>query len=428
MSASRGADVDVLVVGAGPAGLSAAVAAAEAGKRVLVLDQGLRPGGQIWRHRAVESLPPIAQSLIERAKRSGATIATGTRVVDVISPRELVVDFRGRIDRQRTAALVLATGAKELLLPFPGWTLPGVVGIGGLQALIKSGLDLAGARVVIAGTGPLLFPVAATAAAAGADVVIVAEQASRGALMRFGAGLVSKPGAITQAVRYRVGFLRTPFRTSSWVAAAEGFGRVQRASVSVRGVMRAINCDWLAVGMGLVPNTELAQITGCQVSASAVQVDATQATSISGVWAAGECTGVKGDAPARIEGTIAGLAAAGLDRAAHGLSLQRGRDAGRRFASRLAATFSPRHEVLDLATSETIVCRCEDVVRGDIDPAWTQRQAKLWTRVGMGECQGAVCGAACGALFGWHHNVARPPLSTPLLGDWGDALADEGTD
>ena len=424
MNGSRGVAVDVLVVGAGPAGLSAAITAAEHGKGVLVLDQGLRPGGQIWRHRDEAALPVGARAMLERARTTGVRIASGARVVDAISAGELIVDFRGRVDRQRSGALIIATGAKERFLPFPGWTLPGVVGVGGLQALLKSGLSLSGARVVIAGTGPLLFPVAATVARAGAELLLVAEQASWSGLAAFGARLVSKPMALRQAVVYRWAFRNAPLRTSSWVTAAEGYGRLRRVIMHERGRSSVIDCDWLATGAGLVPNTEVAQVVGCALDVDAIRVDALQATSVAGVWAAGECTGVKGDAAAIAEGAVAGHAAAGEESTANGRALQRDRDAGRGFAKRLAATFAPRAELLQLAHADTVICRCEDVRRGDIDPAWTQRQAKLWTRMGMGECQGAVCGPACAALFNWEQNVARPPIGAPRCGGWGEELGE----
>jgi D-hydroxyproline dehydrogenase subunit alpha len=426
MSRPQGAPVDVLVIGAGPAGLAAAIAAAEERRRVLVIDQGLRAGGQVWRHRDVATLPATAQSMLEHAKAIGVTIATGARLIDIISPGEVVIEFRGRADRQIVRALVIASGARERFLPFPGWTLPGVVGVGGLQALIKGGLSIAGARIVIAGSGPLLFPVAAAAAEAGGDVLLVAEQASLGAVLRFGTSLASKPGALIDAIRYRTAFRKTSFETGSWVTAAEGFGHVQRAVLRVQGRPVTLDCDWLATAMGLVPSTEVAQLAGCALRDEAVQVDGMQATTIEGIWAAGECTGIKGDAGAIADGEIAGLAAAGAAGRASRRWLQRRRNSARRFGERLVAAFALRPEVCQLATAETILCRCEDVKCGEIDPSWTQRQAKLWTRVGMGECQGAVCGPAGAALFGWDTNAARPPLGAPQCGGWSAAIADAG--
>ncbi|MGH7594135.1 MAG: FAD-dependent oxidoreductase [Gemmatimonadales bacterium] len=423
MMVERNAAVDVLVVGAGPAGLRSAVAAAERGQqRVLVLDMGLRAGGQIWRHRDPASLPGAARRWLERARIAGVTVASGARVVDVLSPQELLVDFHGRLDRQRTGALVLATGARERMLPFPGWTLPGVVGVGGLQALVKSGLHLNGSRVVIAGTGPLLFPVAAAVVAAGADLRLVAEQVAFRTAARFALGLWTKPEAIGQAIAYRWAFRGVPLRTSSWVTEANGDGRLRSVTVLDHGEPSTVDCDWLAMSAGLCPNTELAQLLGCELDGDAIRVDTQQATTVDGVWAAGECTGVKGDRAAVCEGEIAGSAAAREPRWSRRRSLQRRRDAGRAFARRVARCFAPRDELLQLATPGTIICRCEDVRRGDLDPRWTQRQAKLWTRLGMGECQGAVCGPACAALFGWQPNEVRPPLGAPLCGAWSEAL------
>ena len=422
MSSSRGTIVDVVVIGAGPGGLSAAIAAAGHGKRVLMLDQGLRPGGQIWRHRNEATLPTVARTMLDEARRAGVTIASGARVIDVISPSELVVDFHGRVDRQSAGALVIATGATERFIPFPGWTLPGVVGVGGLQALLKNGLSLAGSRVVIAGTGPLLFPVAAAVARAGAELLMVAEQAPLRGVAAFGRRLVAKPGALQQALAYRWAFRRTPLRTSAWVTAAEGYGRLRSVHLQHGARPVEIDCDWLATGAGLVPSTLVAQLLGCNLDGESIRVDALQATTVSGVWAAGECTGIKGDAAAIAEGAIAGHAAAGDESSARSRGLQRRRNAGRVFAGQLAAAFAPRAELLQLADPDTVICRCEDVRRRDIIPTWTQRQAKLWTRLGMGECQGAVCGPACAALFSWEHNAARPPIGAPLVGDWSEQL------
>jgi len=180
----------VVVVGGGPAGIAAAVHAAEAGARTLLVDEHARPGGQIWRHRGQP--PPSARRWLERFARSGAAVLRGATVVDA-DGRELLVEHEGRGRRVAFERLVLATGARELFLPFPGWTLPGVVGAGGAQALLKAGARFDGTRVVVAGSGPLLLAVAAALKQEGARVVGIAEQAPLSRLAAFGASLWREP-------------------------------------------------------------------------------------------------------------------------------------------------------------------------------------------------------------------------------------------
>jgi NADPH-dependent 2,4-dienoyl-CoA reductase/sulfur reductase-like enzyme len=320
-------------------------------------------------------------------------------------------------------ALVLATGARERFLPFTGWTLPGVVGVGGAQALLKSGLSFKDKRVVIAGSGPLILPVAAALAAEGARLVLVAEQASRRAVGGFALGLWRRPGALVQAARYRAGFLRTPYATGTWVLSARGGERLEAVSVTDGRATRTMACDVLCSAYGLVPNTELARLLGCELSRGAVAVDERQQTSRADIYCVGETTGVGGVDLALVEGEIAGLYATGRDGAARRLHGRR--SALRAMADAMARAFAPRAELRAAVRPETIVCRCEDVTLGAISPRWTVRQAKLYTRAGMGPCQGRVCGAALEFLFGWPADTARMPseparLST-ILADAADA-------
>ncbi len=413
---------DVVVVGAGPAGLSAAATAASMGRSVLLLDQAPRPGGQIWRHRAGASLPARARHLLDRVRESGAVHAVAT-VVDAPAPDTLMVDFGGRVDLVHTAAVVLATGAVERLLPFPGWTLPGVTGVGGLQALLKGGLQVRGRRIVLAGTGPLLYPVAASLATAGARVLAVLEQAPFSAVAKFGTRALRDPHRFVDAVRWRATAWRSAWHHDAWVVRAEGGERLEAVTISVGGRERRIACDWLGAAAGLVPRTELARLLGCALEGEAIAVDATQATSIPGIWAAGECTGVKGDAAAVLEGEIAGATAAG-DGGGMASRHAVARGQGIAFGRQLADTFALQPALRTRVTPEAMLCRCEDVRVGAIDPAWTARQAKLWTRVGMGVCQGTVCGVACTALYGWEPPQVRPPLAAPPLAAWARWLTD----
>lgn len=418
----RGAQsAGVVVVGAGPAGLAAANAVAETGQPVLVIDQGIRSGGQVWRHRPGDKLPRVARMAIQSATPPQVSIAHRATVIDAQSPTRLIVSFNGRIAAVDCDAVVIATGAVERLLPFPGWTLPGVTGVGGLQALVKSGLDLTGQRVVLSGSGPLTLAVAAVVVAAGADLRLIAEQADAWSVRRFAARTLLDPRKLIQAASLRLACIRTPYRTDSWALRAEGHDRVERVIMRVGGREEAIPCDWLAAATGLVPRTALATLLGCELEGDAVRVDSLQQTSVPGVFAAGECCGIKGERGALIDGMIAGLAAAGGQQISG--RLLRARNRHRQFGARLEQAFAPRRELVDRVTDRTVICRCEGVTRAAIDSSWTQRQAKLWSRIGMGTCQGAVCGPACATLFGWEQNSARPPLDLPLAGGWAAALA-----
>ena len=412
---------DVAVIGGGPAGIAAATAAAEAGARVIVIDQGVRPGGQIWRHRDPASLPKLARAWIARCERARADggsapewLARST-VFDASAGDDIVLRLTGEgpaaAGTVRARRVVIATGARELFLPFPGWTLPGVMGLGGAQALLKGGMTARGWRAVVAGSGPLLLPVAAALAHAGARVTYVVEQAPLSQAVSFGAGLWSRPAKALQAVRYGASLLGARIRFGTWVASAEGDAdRVACARLTNGRRAWTVPCDVLCCSYGFVPNVELARLIGCDIQRGRVTVDATQQTSVPGVWCAGEPTGVSGESAALVEGQIAGLAAAGADARAHSARLHRARDAWRRFGDSLTDTFRPRDAVRALAADDTLVCRCEDVRRDALDPSWTVRQAKLYARVAMGPCQGMVCGAACASLFGWSAGTVRPPV------------------
>ncbi|HQR40390.1 MAG TPA: FAD/NAD(P)-binding oxidoreductase [Blastocatellia bacterium] len=405
-------DFDVAVVGAGPAGVAAACRAAESGARVVLVDDGLRPGGQIWRHRP-SNVPPAARTWLDRLARSGATILSLATVFDAVRHDDhwlLPIE-----DAQPLAArrIVIATGARELMLPFPGWTLPNVFSAGGLQALVKSGFDVAGKTVVVAGSGPLLLPVAATLARAGARLAVVAEAAPLGSLVRFSSALAGSPAKLVDAVKYRLAFRGARYRTGTWVIEAAGTDRVESVTLSDG---RRIACDLAAVSYGLVPNADLAELLGCDTDRDGVRVDDCQRTSIDGVFAAGEPCGVAGVDVALAEGEIAGLAAAADGDVEVPPALVLARAGGRRIARAMADAFRPRDELRQLARPDTIVCRCEDVRHARFDPAWTARQAKLATRAGMGACQGRVCGPALAELFGYSAQSVRTPLKPTSLG------------
>src|SRR5208337_2760509 len=161
--------------------------------------------------------------------------------------------------------LIVATGARERFLPFPGWTLPGVMGAGGLQALVKGGLDPRGKRVILAGSGPLLLAVGAALESAGARVAGIYEQAPLARLAGFGLTLLGQPGKLVEGARYRLKTLRAPYHTSSWVVRAEGRGRVERVVLTDGRKRWSVECDWLGCGFHLTPNIELPRLLGCRI-------------------------------------------------------------------------------------------------------------------------------------------------------------------
>lgn len=398
--------VDILIVGAGPAGMAAALAAAPSGARIAVLDDNPAAGGQIWRDGPQTHIPKLAREHRQRLEaQANIELLPASRVVALAGPQALLVEDpeQGRVIEYEK--LILCTGARELLLPFPGWTLPGVTGAGGLQALIKGGLPVAGERIVIAGSGPLLLASAATARDNGARVLHILEQASWSAVAGFAAQLPRWPHKLLQSF----GLFHPGYRASSHVVEALGDGRLEALRLNIGGQLREIACERLACGFGLVPNLQLGQALGCRIDNSAIAVDAWQATSLAGIYAAGESTGFGGSEKALVEGAIAGHAAVGEREAAQRLWPQRQRWHG--FARALNGAFALGDAVKQLARPDTLICRCEDVPLSAVTDHQGWSQAKMASRCGMGACQGRVCGAAAQALFGWQPPAPRPPFS-----------------
>ena len=414
------AHYDILIVGAGPAGMAAALAAAPSGANIAILDDNPAAGGQIWRDGPQAELPARAHQ--QRQALAGAAnvdLHNGVRVVAVPGARQLLLEDARQGWLVGYDKLILCTGARELLLPFPGWTLPGVTGAGGLQALIKGGMPVANERLVIAGSGPLLLASATTARKAGARLLRVAEQAPLTALMAFAAHLPRWPGKALQAITLS----ERHYRSGSHVLAALGSDRLEAVRLSQNGKVVEIACDRLACGFGLVPNTELGQVLGCTIREGALQTDAYQATSLANHFAAGECTGIGGSELALVEGRIAGHAAIGELGQASTQFAERRHWQG--FADRLASTFRLDERLATLAAPDTLVCRCEDVPYSAMSGHASWIEAKLDSRCGMGACQGRICGAASAVLFGWQAPAARQPISPARIDTLLAMAADE---
>ncbi|MFJ7905108.1 FAD-dependent oxidoreductase [Streptomyces sp. NPDC096198] len=455
---------DLVVIGAGPAGLAASLAAAARGVRITLVDAAPRPGGQFYRQPAAaladrhprdrrSPWTPRASRHGQRTWRRLREALEGQIAADRITQltdhhvwclaREpdgfAVHALRGPEQEEpfvvRAAAVLLATGGYEKVLPFPGWTLPGVVTAGGAQALLKGGRVVPGRLAVVAGTGPLLLPVASGLAAAGTRVAALVESAAPGSFARQARALAAEPGKAVEAAGYGARLLRhrvwvlahhtvveahgTDRVTAVTVAALDADGRVRA------GTRRRIPCDCLAVGHGLLPHTDLAETLGCRVDGGRVHVDGEQRTDVPGVWAAGEATGVGGVELALAEGHIAGRSiAARLTGAApdpRGARHAAARRAAlRRFAAALDLAYAPCARWPELVTEDTVLCRCEEVRAGTVREAVRDlgagdlRTVKLLTRAGMGWCQGRMCGSAVAGVAGCPEEVTRRPFARPV--------------
>jgi D-hydroxyproline dehydrogenase subunit alpha len=407
------AGFDVVVVGAGPGGIAAAAVAAESGRRVCLLDDNAANGGQIWRGFRTETARYYAhgRSFLDwtrRLQRSGCEVWNGWQAIDVPSPGFLRLERDAATKDVGFGTLILATGARERFLPFPGWTLPGVMGVGGLQALVKLGLDAKGKRVVLAGSGPLLLAVAAGLTGSGARIAGIYEQAELGSLVGFSFSLLGQPDKLAEGARYRMRTAHAPYRTGCWVMRAEGRNRLEQVIVTDGRRQWTLACDWLGCGYHLVPNLELPLLLACRVTGGYVAVDGLQQSSVPQVFCVGELTGVGGIEKALVEGQIAGWAAVGHVAEARALTPRQKKFA--RFAMRMDRAFGLRPELSALADADTLVCRCEDVTHGAVKECSSWREAKLHTRCGMGACQGRICGTAAEFLYGWERAGMRPPV------------------
>ena len=425
---------DVLVVGAGPAGIAAAVTAAEAGQRVALLDDNPAAGGQIWRSGG--DLHAQARAWLGRLEASATVRLQGWRVVDCPEPYVVRAETDGRPAVRETGRqaepncadfcyknLILATGARERFLPFPGWTLPNVMGAGGLDAMVRGGLPIAGKRVIVAGTGPLLVAVAAHLAEHGAKILAVCEQAPLARLARFAMHLLREPGKLWQGAGYSRTMGPARIRTGCWPMAAHGDDRLRRVTLRHGTKQWELDCDYLACGFHLIPNTELPALLGCRISDGFVATDETMRTSIENVYCVGEPTGIGGVDLSLLEGQIAGLAAVGQQ--ALTKPLVRRRHARLSFVRALADACRLDPRLGTLATEQTIVCRCEDVRFEALRRRTSWREAKLHTRCGMGPCQGRICGGATEFLFGWGTDSVRPPVFPALVSSLGTLADDE---
>ena len=455
---------DVVVVGGGPAGLSAAATCLAGGLRVVLVDAGETLGGQYWRQplgsarpdgedgggpaprsrRADHHDPRTFRALrhdLRRAAQGGSLHLmsrhqawTVTRTGEQLHVH-LVAGARAAGARAgaaagagapevRAPALVLATGAFDRALPFTGWDLPGVLTPGGLQALVVgNGVDLSGRRVLVAGSGPFLLPVAASAARHGGRVVAVLEATHPRQWVRLGAAALAVPGTILEAGGYAAVLARhrIPYRVGAMVVRAHGEAAVTgvdwapllHGRPDLTGLRRE-QVDVVAVGWGFTAHLDLAVGLGCRTiplpdGTRAVRTDAGLRTDVPGVYAAGEVTGVGGarlamrEGEAAAESVLADLGRRPVRSPGRRRRASREAAARRRFAAALRRAGSIPLGWSDALTPQTVACRCEEVSVGDVTAAVAvgavdAREVKLLTRAGMGWCQGRMCETGCSLL------------------------------
>lgn len=444
--------VDVAIIGAGAAGLTAAAVAAGHGARVAVLDDNALPGGQYFRQlpagyrRTARTVfdkdQPRAEALYQATRHPGVEYLSNAVVWE--SPEEGVLSFThgAGSGKLRAALIVIASGAADRPVPFPGWTLPGVVTAGGLQNLIKGQRVIPGRRAVVAGNGPLVLLVSASLARAGARLIEAVEAAPiHRRVLGAVPDLLAAPTIVRQAIDYRMAILRAgaTLRTGWTVVEARGDGECEEVVVAPidadgrvdRGRARTHAADLLVTGFGLQSSTELARGMGLALHWHPLRGgwlpvrDQEFETSRRNVFAIGDGAGIGGVEMALAEGRLMGLIAAerlGRLAAADAIGLKRPATATLarlvRFRSALERLYAPPRNYLDLLTPDTVVCRCEEVTADEIrrrqaDGFANAMQLKFSTRMGMGRCQGRNCFRTLSAIVATSMGVPEKDVQLP---------------
>lgn len=451
--------VDVAVLGAGPAGAAAAVAASSCGLSVAVVDEQPRAGGQVYRAPPPEwpdtDGPEAREGAALRAAlaASGAVHLAGRRLWSVLPEAPgFRLSLAGDAGVEELAAdrLVVAAGTTERVVPFPGWTLPGVIGLAAATVLLKAQKVRPGDRVLVAGRGPLLYAVAAGIVAGGGTVVAVADGAGRADWLAAAPAMAARPDLLRRGVLWRLALARAgvPLLHRHAVVEAQGTEAVSAATVApvardgalLSGPQRHFSVDAVCVGDGLVPAVEAPRLLRAPhrfdraLGGWVPEADRDGRTGLAGLYVAGDGAGVRGAAAAALHGRLAGYAAAAdaaatvtapgaAPGAADVAALRRAHARAARFGGAMAGLAALRPARVASIPAAAVVCRCEDVTRAEIDAALDAgarevNQLKHFTRCGMGPCQGRMCGEAAAELVAarvggraragaW---TARPPL------------------
>jgi NADPH-dependent 2,4-dienoyl-CoA reductase/sulfur reductase-like enzyme len=437
------AEVHPVIVGAGPAGIRAAQALVAAGLRPTVLDEAQRAGGQIYRqpppgfnrsgrdlygfeHRKAAHLHGTMRALLPAIDYRPGSLVWNCEdgILDVLRD--------GKNETVNYTHLILATGATDRVLPFPGWTLPGVYTLGGAQVALKYQGCGVGRRVAFMGTGPLLYLVAYQYAQAGAEVAAVLDTSNTTDRLAALPGLMRAPGLAAKGL-YTMGWLRLhgiPLYSGVRPDHVIGYDRVSgvvcRQGEGTDGKQLRIACDALAYGLGLRAETQLAAVAGCRFNyherdrAWLPERDEAGRASVAGVYLAGDGAGIAGADAAELAGERAALAlledvGMRVD-TARATVLQRKLERQEQVRNTLERAFPFPADWAAALDDDVVLCRCEEITVGtlrasaEVDGACEINRIKALTRVGMGRCQGRMCGAAAAEVLARASGVALPQV------------------
>ena len=448
---------DIAVIGAGPAGMAAAAMAAGQAASVLLIDEQTTPGGQIYRALSRQNLRDKAilgpeyyagQQLLSELEASDVEYCPGTTVWQVSEAREIGISVNGSARMITADQIIIATGAQERPFPVPGWTLPGVMGAGAAQVLLKSG-GVTLPDAVFVGTGPLLFLIAHQYLRAGIPIKAILDTTPQGNTWRALAHLPGALGDMASLIKGRrwISQLRAsgiPFIKRVKDIRCLGADAVEAIEYRQAGHWNRIDTQNVLLHQGVVPNVNLAMAAGCEHVWNDAQLcwhartDQWSQSSIDGIFVTGDGASINGAKSAEHSGRLAALGALFRcdlidipirDRLAAPVRGTLAKET--RIRPFLDALFRPTHQFRIPADNQTIVCRCEEVTAGSIREAVDlgclgPNQLKSFTRCGMGPCQGRMCGLTALEIIAQSRDVPvsevgamrlRPPVKPLLLGE-----------
>jgi thioredoxin reductase/bacterioferritin-associated ferredoxin len=435
-------EVDLVIIGGGPAGITAATEAARLGASVALIDENENLGGKVLGPTGNAIQASVSDKFEKNLRRQllkdfdrvkdKVSLYLNMEVWDIVDQRRVLLYSKSgseeQVNRIKGDKLIISVGAFEKAVPFPGWTLPGVFSVGGLNTLVKKGI-VPGQRFLLDGTGPLQLVLANHLINAGAALSAIVNAAS----LRDIAANAPKLFASIDYLKIRSGFdyLRNiqrhniPIYRSHIISKVYGISEVEKAQIvkvdrswnPIRGTEKEISVDSVAYGLGLIPCTELTRLCGCKhifdedLGYWKVELNERMETSAPGVFAAGDALTIKGYSAAIEEGRVAALeACTQLDRVDRSKADRRLRPALRklkrfnRFGRIMDSISTPRPGIFDIVSDDTIVCRCEEVTMQDVISAVANgardvNDIKRRTRLGMGHCQGRFCGQVINELI-----------------------------